>query len=84
MLKRLLAVGSLSAKVQRPDYGASIFKAGRVTVTASENGYTLGYQSPEGFGHLAKGWKIGDEDAMQLYLLKLADEGRWKKESDRA
>lgn len=81
MLKRLNASGSLSAKVQRPDYGALIYKGGRVTLTARENGYTLGYQSPEGFGHLAKGWKVGEEDAMQLYLLTLADEGRWKKPS---
>lgn len=78
MLKRLIAAGILSAKVQRPDYGALIYKGGILTLIANENGYILRYESPEGFGHLAKGWQAGEEDGMIAYLLKLADEGRWK------
>jgi hypothetical protein len=81
MLKRLALAGSLSAKVQRPDYGARIFKGGRITVSADSNGYFLEYKSPEGFGHLAKGWPKGQEEAMQSYLLNLADETRWKVKS---
>lgn len=78
MLKCLLASGTLTAKVQRPDYTASIFKGGRVTLTADSNGYALRYESSEVSSYLVKAWAIGDEEAMQLYLLRLADEGRWK------
>lgn len=80
MLKRLIAVGTLSAKVQRPDYKALVYKGGRVTIALNPNhdGYILSYTSPEGFGHLVKGWKLAEEDVMREYLLKLADETRWK------
>lgn len=78
MLKRLQSAGSLSAKVQRPDYSASIFKGGRVAITADVNGYALRYESSEVPRYLVKAWKAGEEDGMIAYLLKLADEGRWK------
>jgi hypothetical protein len=80
MLKRLDLYGALSAKVQRPDYRLLIYKGGRVTITASESGYTLRYESPEGFGHLVAAWarNKGAEEQMQEYLLTLADESRWK------
>lgn len=79
MLKRLQAAGSLSAKVQRPDYAALIYKGGTLTIEATVSGYFLKYESPEGFGHQAKAWAVSQEDEMQAYLLTLADEGRWKK-----
>lgn len=78
MLKHLLAVGNLSAKVQRPDYRVSIFKGGRVTITADAGGYALRYESSEVSSFLVRAWASGDEAAMLIYLLSLADESRWK------
>lgn len=66
MLKHLLAVGNLSAK------------GGRVTITADAGGYALRYESSEVSSFLVRAWASGDEAAMLIYLLALADESRWK------
>jgi hypothetical protein len=67
MISRLLAAGTLTAKVQRPNYTDLIYKGGWAVASVVGANYDVRYHSPEGHEHLARAFPAGQEQQLEAY-----------------